>query len=79
MNPSAIPMAALATGAGLAGSRIGGALLRSPYLANKMIQNSLGQVGANYLLRAVPEGIAVPQVNRRQPLDLTVRRPNKLQ
>ncbi len=78
-NPGAIPFAL--GGALLSGgvARGAGALLRSPGLANKMIQNSLGQAGANYLLRAVPEGIAIPQVNKRQPLDLMVRRPNKLQ
>jgi hypothetical protein len=78
MNPAAIPMTALATGAGLIGSRIGGALLRSPAIANRMIQNGLGTAGENYLLRSVPQGIAVPQVNQRRPLELNVR-PNKLQ
>jgi len=77
-NPGAIPFAlggALASGVA---SRGLGAALRSPYLANKMIQNSLGQSGANYLLRSVPQGVAVPQVNQRRPLELTVK-PNKLQ
>jgi hypothetical protein len=77
-NPGAIPFAlggALASGVA---SRGLGAALRSPYLANKMIQNGLGQSGANYLLRSVPQGVAVPQVNQRRPLELTVK-PNKLQ
>lgn len=77
-NPGAIPFAlggAIASGIA---SRGAGALLRSPAIANRMIQNGLGTAGANYLLRSVPQGIAVPQVNQRQPLELTVR-PNKLQ
>lgn len=78
LNPSAIPMAALATGAGLVASKGAGALLRSPAIANRMIQGGLGRAGANYLLRSVPQGIAVPQVNQRRPLELTVR-PTPLQ
>lgn len=81
-NPGAIPLA-LVGGVGTAATTRGiGALLRSRYLGNKMIQNSLG-TGApdlgNFLLRSVPNGIAVPQVNMRQPLELTVRKPNPLQ
>jgi hypothetical protein len=78
LNPSAIPMAALAAGGGLLAGKGAGMLLRSPAIANRMIQSGLGEAGANYLLRSVPQGIAVPQVNQRRPLELTVR-PNRLQ
>lgn len=78
LNPAMIPLAAGKAAIGGALIRGTGALLRSPYLGNRMIQNSLGEPGANFLLRSVPQGIAVPQVNQRQPLELTVR-PNRLQ
>jgi hypothetical protein len=78
LNPSAIPMAALAAGGGLLAGKGAGMILRSPAIANRMIQGGLGEAGANYLLRSVPQGIAVPQVNQRRPLELTVR-PNRLQ
>ncbi|QKD01502.1 hypothetical protein [Mesorhizobium loti] len=80
-NPAAIPYA---LGAGVASgiaSRGLGTVLRNPYLGNKMVQNALG-TGApdlgNMLLRSVPQGVAVPQVNQRQPLSLTVSKPNML-
>ncbi|QKC81527.1 hypothetical protein [Mesorhizobium sp. NZP2077] len=79
-NPAAIPYAIGGAVASGIASRGLGTVLRSPYLGNKMVQNALG-TGApdlgNYLLRSVPQGVAVPQVNQRQPLELTVR-PNKL-
>jgi hypothetical protein len=75
LNPSAIPMAALAAGGGLLAGKGAGMLLRSPAIANRMIQSGLGEAGANYLLRSVPQGIAVPQVNQRRPLELTARKP----
>lgn len=77
LNPAMIPLVAgkAAVGAGLL--RGAGALLRSPTIANKMIQNGLGQGGAgNMLLRAIPQG-SLPTY-QRQPLDLTVK-PNRLQ
>lgn len=77
-NPGAIPFAlggALATGAVNRGV---GAALRSPYLANKMIQNSLGTGtgGGNLLLRSVPQG-SLPQTQRR-PLEITVTKPSSI-
>ena len=78
-NPATIPFTLGGTAAGLATGRGIGTLLRSPMLANKMIQNSLGTGGgANMLLRGAPQG-ALPAYQMRQPLDLTARRPNKLQ
>lgn len=85
-NPAAIPFAlggAVASG-GLA--RGLGAVLRSPYLGNKMIQSSLG-TGAddlgNMLLRSAPQGTlpvysggSLP-VNKGQPLDLRVTTPGR--
>lgn len=80
-NPGAIPLTLGGAAVGAAGSRAIGSVLRSPYLGNKMIQNSLG-TGApdlgNFLLRSVPQGVAVPQVNQHQPLNLTVSKPNNM-
>jgi hypothetical protein len=78
-NPGTIPFALGGAVLSGAASRGAGMLLRSKSLANKMIQNSLGGgEGGNFLLRSVPQGVAVPQVNQRRPLELNVR-PNKLQ
>jgi hypothetical protein len=77
-NPGTIPFALGGAVASGVASRGLGTVLRSPYLANKMIQNSLGTgAGANMLLRAAPQG-ALPAYQTRQPLELTAR-PNKLQ
>lgn len=77
-NPGTIPFALGGAVASGIASRGVGTLLRSPMLANKMIQNSLGTgAGANMLLRAAPQG-SLPAYQMRKPLELTAR-PNKLQ
>lgn len=78
LNPGALPMT-LATGipalaAYAATAKGAGALLRSDAVANKLIQNSLGQTApmtggvANRLLRS-----AVPTITPRQPVQIMVR------
>jgi hypothetical protein len=87
MNPGSIPMMAAvgvpAAAAYLAAARGGGALMRSPALANRLIANSLGAVanpatmtGGNLLLRGASGATALE--NARRPVEITVNGGNPL-
>jgi hypothetical protein len=87
MNPGSLPMMAAVgvptAAAYLAAAKGGGALLRSPGLANKLIGNSLGRAaapgtlsGGNLLLRGASGETALQ--NARRPVEITVTGGNPL-